>query len=153
MTNDNFTKMPIFNNSLFNRSKDDIRCIDANLLGIYNLPPIIDAISRATYADFCNNSRINSLHEINLKLGIELSLLTYIRIGQALTFFNSKLKANRITSGHAASLLFFVKNPAKGSKKYRKILTEGGKKGQKIEELPAVVGFYNHVKCFYPQQS
>ena len=39
LTNDNFMKMPIFNNSLFHRSKDDIRYIDANLLGIDNSPP------------------------------------------------------------------------------------------------------------------
>ena len=142
--------MPIFNNSLFHRSKDDTRYIDASLLGIDNSPPIIDAISKATYSDFCNNGRIISLHEINLKLGIELSLLTYIRIGQALTFFNSKLKANRTTSGFSASLLFFVKNPAKGSKKYRKILTEGGKKVQNIKELPVVVGFYNLLQMAKP---
>ena len=150
MLNDNFTKMPIYENPLIKRSRDDPRFIDANLLGIDNNPQVVSKIRKATFVDFCINGRMRSLHEINLKLETDLSLITYIRIGQALTFFNSKIKANRKTNGLATSLLFFVKKSEKGSKKFRKIVTEGGLKDKKVEELPAVVSFYNLVQMVRP---
>ena len=150
MLNDNFTKMPIYENPLIKRSRDDPRFIDANLLGIDNNPQVVSKIRKATFVDFCINGRMRSLHEMNLKLETDLSLITYIRIGQALTFFNSKIKANRKTNGLATSLLFFVKKSEKGSKKFRKIVTEGGLKDKKVEELPAVVSFYNLVQMVRP---
>ena len=130
-----------YDNPLVKRSRDDPRFIDANLLGIDNNLQVISRISKATFADFCISGRMRSLHEINLKLETDLSLITYIRIGQALTFFKSKIKANRKTNGLAASLLLFVKKSEKGSTKFRRIVTEGGLKDKKVEELPAVVRF------------
>ena len=84
--------MQVFNNKLIHRNKDDNRGIDANLLGIDNTRQITEVLQGAIYSDFSENGRILSLNEISLKLCIELSLMTYIRIGQALTFLNSKIK-------------------------------------------------------------
>ena len=82
--------MLVFNKKLIHRNKDYNRGIDANLLGIDNTRQITEVLQGAIYSDFSENGRILSLNEISLKLGIEL--MTYIRIGQALTFLNSKIK-------------------------------------------------------------
>ena len=146
LENDNYTKMPVFINKRIQCNKDDNRGIDENLLGIDNTRQIREALTAAKFSDFCNNGRMISFHEINLKLDIELSLLTYIKIGQAITFFNSKLKAGRHTNGLSLSLTFFLKRAVKGSKGYRKTLTEGRGQAKKISELPAVISFYNLIQ-------
>ena len=148
LLNENYTKMPVFNNKLIQRNKDDDRCIDANLLGIDNTRQITDAIQGAVFSDFSANGRILSLNEINLKLGIELSLMTYIRIGQALTFFNTKIKKRTANNGLAISLMFFLKRSEKGSKKYRNVLTVGDNSAKKkvISEAPVVVSFFNLIQ-------
>ena len=131
LLNENYTKMQVFNNKLIHRNKDDNRGIDANLLGIDNTRQITEVLQGAIYSDFSENGRILSLNEISLKIGIELSLMTYIRIGQALTFLNSKIKKRTLTNGLAISLLFFLKRSEKCSKMYRTILTEGANPAKK----------------------
>ena len=146
LTSENYTKMPIFHNSLIKRSKDDNGIIDENFLGIDNTPLTTRVLRGATFADFAHNRRMRSLHEINTNLGLDLSLVTYIRIGQALTFFISKLKVNRHSDGSAISLPFFLNRFAKSSQPFRKTLSNMRKPAKKLLDLPVVITYYNLIE-------
>ena len=75
-----------------------------------------------TYDDFVSNGRMKSLAEINANHNIDLSLLSYMRVGEILMTYKRKQKINSRSDGTAISLVKLFARVKKGSKIYRKYI-------------------------------
>ena len=84
--NDNFLKALIANNPDFVCGRNDTRLLDTNF---FRQNPNLDMakIFRLTFEQVANKEGMLRLDEINESLGLNLNLVTYLRLGESLTFF------------------------------------------------------------------
>jgi hypothetical protein len=70
------------------------------------------------YEDFFVRNGTKTLHSVNLEYDLNLSLVTYMRLHEALAFYSRQYDNNE---GPSQSLQFFIKTFDKGSKPFRRI--------------------------------
>jgi hypothetical protein len=114
-----------------------------------NLPVLsLEQIASIKICDFWNNG-IRPLDEICDNLGINISLVTYMRVGQLLTRFRTNL-VNRIRSPGIQQIF---SSRVKGSKTIRNILYQGTTVGKKITQLRQVSTFYGLIGIPVPDDN
>jgi hypothetical protein len=106
------------------------------LSGLYNLNK---KLAKLRFEDFFVRGGTKSLNDINLEFDINLSLVTYMRLHEALEFFVANRRENETLP--TQSLDFFLRSFEKGSKPFRGILSFRGKKSLKISTLNTVKTF------------
>ena len=141
--NENFRKELIFENKQFFREGN--RLIDRQFFSNENWNTIGNVICDMTYDDFVSNGRMKSLAEINANHNIDLSLLSYMRLGEILMTYKRKQKINSRSDGTAISLVKLFARVKKGSKIYRKYMVEEKLKKMNANKLRSVTVFYNLV--------
>jgi hypothetical protein len=98
-------------------------------------------IAKLKFEDFFIREGPKSLFETNREFDINLSLVTYMRLHEALEFYKNK-KANNDSPGPAVGIEFFMKTFTRGSKPFRRILCHNELSKQKIEKVHTVKSFF-----------
>jgi hypothetical protein len=80
----------------------------------------LEKIAKLKFEDFFNRRAPKTLDEINREFSLNLTLVTYMRLHEALEFANSKKRDDDIKP--TQSIDFFLWNFERGSKPYRRIL-------------------------------
>ena len=101
-----------------------------------------DVLNKIRYSDIHSGEGMYSLAEINQKLGANINLITYLRLGEAIVYFTRNFTGNarRISDGSAITLENFLLRFKNGSRPLRVLLTRS-RKQKKVEER-------THVKTF-----
>jgi len=138
---DNYTKSFVLNNPIFCRSREDDRRLS---ISFFNQVPVIDPGKLAVlrFSDIFENNSMKSLHDINEQLGIAFNLLTYMRLGSAMTNFYRSLKLSRITDGSSICIDRFFTRFKQGSKPIRNILNFK-------PDIDSIIPRQQFVKTFY----
>jgi hypothetical protein len=123
----NIRKAPVLNNPLLCRNANGTKCLDTEFFSRNILPITEREISQCKVEDFIINGRLKALDEINQNLPVQISLVTYMRMGEASRFWDKIVKKNTSieTEGTGISLATFQIRHKKGSKLFRKILGAG----------------------------
>ena len=137
--NDNYRDALLLNNPLIKRGRRDNGLLSANF---FNQNPAIPTavLQNLTFADVCGDDGIRTLADINLKAGLNMNLLTFLRVGEALNFYRVQLGANRNSDGSTLSLRRFLFRFKNGSKPIRLLLS----KTKKIKPITD----RTHIKTF-----
>jgi len=139
-TGKNYLRAYILGNPLFVRGRGENGILCKRFFGL-NLPnQTLEKIANVKLEDLLMRGGIKSLAQINIDLGIDLTLVTYMRLSAAITYF-IEIKQNvppAIPIGICAFLMSFDK----GSRKIRKVLTSQPS-NPNIEKLTSVVTFHN----------
>jgi hypothetical protein len=96
-------------------------------------------IAKLKFEDFFVRRAAKSLDEINREFQVNFTLVTYMRLHEALQFAKNKFDKN--LNGTTKSMDFFLKSFEKGSKPFRRILQHEEVKSWKIEGLNTVKTF------------
>jgi len=134
---ENYKKALIFRNPLFRRGRDDGRMLCEGFFG--NDFEELKKIAKLKFEDFFVRRAAKSLDELNREFQTNFTLVTYMRLHEALQFARNKF--DKDTSGTTKSLDFFLKSFEKGSKPFRRILQFKEIKTWKIEGLNTVKTF------------
>ncbi len=121
--NDNYANSNLINNPLLKRGGIDEGRLDWNF---FRQAPEIPAelLNNIKIRDLLHNNAYKSLAQINADLGLNLNLLTYIRLGTSINQFLRKLGRNRNTDGTSISMESFLGSFKKGSRKFRLTLSK-----------------------------
>ena len=106
------------------------------------------SISQLKFSDFFTRGAAKSLDAVNQDFNLNLSLVTYMRIHGALRFYkNSRRNAETLPT---QSIDFFLKTFQRGSKPFRRILTNVKVNNLKIESTNSVRTFFTLVDVPIP---
>jgi len=137
---DNFKKAYIFRNPFFRRGRNDDRILCERFFGLnVNDHFELRKIAKLKYDDFFVRRAAKSLDEINREFNLNFSLVTYMRLHEALRYAVDR-RAN-VNEAPTQSLEFFLKSFDRGSKPFRRILQHKEKSKWKIENLNTVKTF------------
>jgi len=136
----NYLKAFIFKNPMFQRSRDDNGILDEVFFGRNTGYDEFCKIAKIKFEDLFVRGGPKSLFETNREFGINLSLVTYMRLHEALEFYKNK-KSNEV-AGPAVSIKFFMKTFTRGSKPFRRILCFNEFNKHKIERVHTVMSFF-----------
>jgi hypothetical protein len=125
---------------MFQRSRNDDGILDEVFFGRDTGYDELKKIAKLKFEDMFVRGGPKSLFETNREFGINLSLVTYMRLHEALEFY--KNKKNNDAVGPAVSIEFFMKTFTLGSKPFRKILCHSDASKQKIERVHTVQSFF-----------
>ena len=89
--NENFRKELIFENKNIPRVQNGNRLIDRQFFSNENWNTLEPVIGGMTYDNFVSNGRLKSLAEINANHGIDLSSISYMRLGEVLMSYKRRL--------------------------------------------------------------
>ena len=145
--NSNSDKAYIFYNSIFKREMNSGLILDRNFFANMG-PAALLQIAKLQYSDFFNNGNFKSLDTLELDLGINFGLNTYMRIRTALHFFSTRQNAARCTE--SISLFNFLRRFKKGSRPFWKILASPRVLKTPIERLPTVLSFFRITNTLAP---
>ena len=146
--NDNFKKSFLINNPLIKRGIADTRKISAGFFSGNN--PALDeqSISKITILDIGIGNRLLSLDEISLNTGLDLNLVTYLRLQEAFFASRKLFDKQRPNDGTSVSVNEFFARFKKGSKQIRKILCSDRCGMLKVEDLQTVITFERLTNIF-----
>jgi len=128
---ENFKKANIFRNPYFRRGRDDDRMLCERFFGAN--AGDLEKIAKLKFEDFFIRRTPKSLDETNREFDLNLSLVTYMRLHEALEFTAAKNRNDDIKPSQ--SLEFFFRNFDRGSKPFRRILLAKELKRWKVENL------------------
>jgi hypothetical protein len=141
---DNYKKAYIFRNPFFTRGRNDGRLLCERFFG-FNLNDHLELrkIAKLKFEDFFVRRAAKSLDEINREFGLNFTLITYMRLHEALQFaVDKRTNANaNLAVKPTQSLDFFLKSFERGSKPFRRILQFKERSKWKIETLNTVKTF------------
>jgi hypothetical protein len=133
----NYKKALILNNPFFRRGRNDNGILCERFFG--NNYEELRKISKLKFEDFFVRRNVpKSLDELNREFSTNFTLVTYMRLHEALEFAANK-KANE--DGKSQSMGFFLKSFDRGSRQYRKILQLTEISRWKIENLNTLKTF------------
>jgi hypothetical protein len=137
--NDNYKEALIFNYSLIKRSMLDDGILDVNFFN-RNVPvPDISRVSKLRVKDFIFNGVFKTLDDINHDLNMNFSLLTYMRMREALMQFYHSFRNNH-SDGTSVSIENFLR-PAKGNAKRIRLFLDREHCTKDISKLTTVKTF------------
>jgi hypothetical protein len=137
----NYLKALIFKNPMFRRSRDDNRLLCEGFFGRDTSFEEMSRIAKLQYNDLFTRGRPKSLHDVNLEFNVNFTLVTYMRVHEALQFYVNSRK--NYEESPAVSLEFFIKSFNRGSKPFRTILRYAENSRLKIENLNTVTTFFS----------
>jgi hypothetical protein len=137
----NYRKAFIFKNPMFQRSRDDNGMLDEIFFGRDTGYDDLVKIAKLKFEDLFTRGGPKSLFETNREFDINLSLVTYMRLHEALELYKNK-KAGNDNPGPAVGIEFFMKTFTRGSKPFRRILCHSEFIKQKIENVHTVRSFF-----------
>jgi hypothetical protein len=113
-SNENFEKMFILYNPLLYRSARDKRRIDLSFLDTVPDPDQYRKLALLKYGDCYDNMGLRTRVDLNISLGLNLSVLGYANLGGALNFFKNRRIPNDKSDGTSISLetSLNIKKPA-----------------------------------------
>jgi hypothetical protein len=135
----NYKKAYIFKNPLIRRGENDNGLLCENFFGRHNTFETFSKIAKLKYEDFFVRNGSKTLHSVNLEYDLNLSLVTYMRLHEALAFYSRQYANN---AGPSQSLQFYLKTFDRGSKPFRRIL-------QHAENIRTTVSGINTVQTFF----
>jgi hypothetical protein len=135
----NYKKAYIFKNPLIRRGERDNGLLCENFFGRNNSFETFSKIAKLKYEDFFGRNGTKTLHSVNMEYDLNFSLVTFMRLHEALRFYSRQYENN---DGPAQSLQFFIKSFDKGSKPFRRIL-------QHAETSRIAVAGINTVQTFF----
>jgi len=147
--NNNFEKAHILKNAMFKRGARDGGILCESFFG-RNLP--LDEkvkIAKLKFEDFFDHRRAKQLETLNEEFNLNFSLVTYMRIHEALQFYKNSRRGNEPKLSQ--SLDWFLKSFEKGSKPYRRILETRENSNLDILSLNLVTTFCNTISCPKPE--
>jgi hypothetical protein len=105
---DNFKKALVFRNQFFRRSREDAGLLRKNFFDIRNNVAMLSIIAKLKFEDFFIRNRPKSMDNLNVEYGLDINLVTYMRLHEALQFaVDSRRNDEALPS---QSLDFFLKN-------------------------------------------
>jgi len=120
--NNNYRKMPLYNNDLLTRNGRDNRLLDNNFWR-QNPPLEEEDISNLVIEDFIDhNKQPYSLATIRERTGLEINVNVYVRTVMACMHFINNMPDNRINDNTCLSLSNFMDRFRKGSRPFRRVL-------------------------------
>jgi hypothetical protein len=127
-------------NPLFVRGRGENGILCKRFFG-ENLPnQTFEKIAKLKLEDLLMRGGIKSLAQINTDFGIDLTLVTYMRLSAAITYF-IEIKQN-VPPAVPIGICAFLMSFDKGSRKIRRALTSQSSNSN-VEKLPSVVTFHN----------
>jgi hypothetical protein len=146
---DNFRKALVFRNPFFRRRSADAGLLCENFFDIRNNVAMISIIVKLKFEDFFFRNRPKSMDNLNSEFGLDINLVTYMRLHEALQFaVDSRRNEEALPS---QSLDFFLKSFEKGSKPFRRILRYKENSKLKICNLNTVKTFFELVSLPKPE--
>ena len=140
-TNNNYLVSNVLNNPLIKRNRNDPGKINCRFLE--QQPPIdLVKFGKLRVSDFFEPDGLKTLIDINTEYDLNINVLTYLRLGGALTFFKATNRQNGANDGSCIDVRNFLQRFKKGSKQIRKVLEHNKTANFKIEELPSVITYY-----------
>jgi hypothetical protein len=146
----NYRKAFIFKNPMFQRSRNDAGILDEAFFGRDTGYDDLVKIAKLKFEDLFVRGGPKSLFETIREFDINLSLVTYMRLHEALEFYKNK-KANNENPGPAVSIEFFMRTFTRGSKPFRRILCHNEYSKQKIEKVHTVKSFFEITGLVAPE--
>ena len=139
--NENYLRSLLINNPCFKRSRFDNRFLDDNFFR-QNPPLDLRKVYKLTFEQVANKIGMRRLDEINEQFDLNLNLLTYMRLGEAVTFFlrNNNVNANEDDSSF--SMGSFLSSFKKGSRPIRRVLANFNLKKFNLDKQPHVAQFF-----------
>jgi hypothetical protein len=136
---DNYKKALIFKNPFFRRGRGDEGILCENFFGTRNNYEQNKILATLKFEDFFVRRRPKSLHILLADYGLNLTLVTYMRLYEALQFTVNNRGTDEIKQSQ--SLEFFIKSFEKGSKPFRRIISYRDSVGSNISTLYTVKTF------------
>ncbi len=136
---DNYKKALIFRNPFFRRGRRDDGILCETFFGTRNNYEQNKILATLKFEDFFVRRRPKSLNELLADYGLNLTLVTYMRLYEALQFTVNSRRDDEIKQSQ--SLEFFIKSFEKGSKPFRRILNYRESIGYNISTLNTVKTF------------
>jgi len=144
---DNYRKAFIFKNPLFTRGQNDNGLLCERFFIHETSLAERKKIAMLKFEDFFVRGGAKTLFELNREYGMNFSLATYMRLHEALQFFANRRRGANVAKP-SQSLEFFLKTFVKGSKPYRRILSES--RSLDIQTLNTVTSFCNIISANKP---
>ena len=130
-TNENFSKSFLLNNPLINISIHDNRLLNWEFLARTFQAQDLSRLCRVGLDSISSNGRLLSLDEISANTGLNLNLMSYLRLQTAFHTTRKQWGGNRYSDGSAITIENFLTRFRKGSRPIRNILS--GKKNSSIK--------------------
>ncbi len=139
-TGKNYLRAFILCNPIFGRGRGDNGILCKRFFG-ENLPnQILEKIAKLRLEDLLMRGVIKSLAQINTDLGIDFTLVTYMRLSAAITYF-IEIKQN-VPPAVPVGICTFLMSFEKGSRKIRRALSSQSS-NINVDKLTSVVTFHN----------
>jgi hypothetical protein len=139
-TGKNYLRAFILCNPIFVRGRGDHGLLCKRFFG-ENLPnQILEKIAKLRLEDLLMRGGIKSLAQINTDLGLDFTLVTYMRLSAAITYF-IEIKQN-VPPAVPIGICAFLMSFDKGSRKIRRALSSQSP-NINVEKLTSVVNFHN----------
>ena len=119
-TNDNFLKSLLVNSPIIRRGQFDQLPLSENFFR-QNPPLDLAKLVKLTFDDVATVAGLRRLDEINEQLNINMNLVTYMRLGDAVNYFLRQ--RTRATNGTSIALSAFLLRFKKGSKPIRRLMS------------------------------
>jgi len=137
----NYLKAYIFKNKSFVRGANDGGLLCEKFFGRNVAFATLSKIAKIRLEDLLIRDRVKSLDEVNEDLGLNLTLVTYMRLTEAITHYLST-KA-KLPNTLPVGIVPFMTTFNKGSNKLRKVLAVKNISSLNIENMTSVVSFRN----------
>ena len=139
--NNNFGHAFLLNNPLISRSRQDTGKLDVRFFT--QQPPMeLEKFSLIKVSDLVNNNVPISLDAFNTKHDLNLNLLTYMRIMEALFLFVRNIKVVPTTDSNCSSVLKFLAKKPRGSRHIRRIFESHRAHKHPIHNITIVKTFF-----------
>jgi len=145
----NFKKALIFKNPLIRRGRNDNGLLCENFFGRNNSFETFSKIAKLKYEDFFVRNGTKTLNSVNIEFDLNLTLVTYMRLHEALDFY-ARQYANNV--GPSQSVAFFLKSFEKGSKPFRRILQHNETNRSTVGGITTVKKFFSLVDIDLPEE-
>jgi hypothetical protein len=144
----NYKKAYIFKNPLIRRGANENGLLCENFFGRNNSFETFSKIAKLKYEDFLRNGA-KTLHSVNIEYDLNLSLVTYMRLHEALEFYSRQYVNNE---GPSQSLQFFIKTFDRGSKPFRRILQHAENSRETVAGINTVQTFFSLTNFDTPEE-
>jgi hypothetical protein len=141
----NYKTIPIFNNSVFCRSRSDTRLLDLDFFGkkFYNKYRI--PIRKLRYVDCFENGVFKDIHQFQT-YGLNFTISLWMKLRSAIllakkNFWEVESVADPLPEPQ--SINNFLARFKKGSKPIRKVIDQSTYQGTSITDLPVLKSFCN----------
>jgi hypothetical protein len=139
---DNFKKAFIFRNPFFRRGRNDERILCERFFGLNGNDHLeLRKLAKLKYEDFFVRRAAKSLDELNREYELNFTLVTYMRLHEALQYAVDRQANANVVTNPTQSLEFFLKSFERGSKPFHRILQSKERSKWKIENLNTVRTF------------